>query len=353
MTGGGNRNRRTVLACALLALSTACASQWTMRADRPREVLQWPFEPNRAKVTYERSLTGFDQHRGGSSAWHTFVYGKEKGEQAAFVLPVAVASGSDGRIAVADMGRKCVHLYLPAAGRYLRLQGPPQTPIVSPVGVAFDAALRLYLSDSAGQVLAFGPEGEFLFRLATAGKEPLQRPTGIVCSPRRNRLYVVDTLAHRIDAFTTEGEFVTSFGGRGDGPGQFNFPTHISWAPPGELYVTNALDYRIDILDEDGKPLGSFGHHGDGSGDLAMPKGVAVDRDGVVYVADGLFDNVQLFDRAGQFLLTVGRRGTELGEFWLPAGLFISEGGELYVCDSYNRRIQVFRITAPYQESGS
>jgi DNA-binding beta-propeller fold protein YncE len=340
-------------ACLLAALLTGCATEWTLRTAQPSIALQWPYQPGPAKVTYERSLGGFAEHRGGASALRAIVYGKESEERNAFVLPVAVATGADGRIAVADMGRRCVHLFLPAAQAYLRLDGSKQEKIASPVGVIFDEGLGLHVTDSAGKVFAFGPDGAFLYSLTKAGNETLQRPTGIAYSPRRKLVYVVDTLAHKIHAFTTTGEYVQSFGTRGDGKGQFNFPTHIFWAPPGELYVTNSLDFRIDIVDESGKPLGSFGHHGDGSGDLAMPKGVAVDRDGVVYVADSIFDNVQLFNRRGEFLLTLGSRGTDFGQFWLPAGLFISDKDELYVCDTYNRRIQIFRLTVPYEHGMS
>lgn len=339
-----------LVASVLAVLSPGCAAtHWTMRAAQPEIALQWPYQPNPPKITYERSLGGFAQQRGGAATLRAIVYGREKEESNAFVLPVAVAKGRDGRIAVADMGRRCVHLFIPAQQTYLRLDGTKTEKVVAPVGVIFDDDDHLYLSDSSGRVFVFGADGAFVRTITMAGSEPLQRPTGLAWSPLRHWLYVVDTLSHRVHAFTAAGKHVRSFGTRGDGAGQFNYPTHIFWATPGELYVTNSLDFRIDIVDELGAPLGSFGHHGDGSGDLAMPKGVAVDRDGTVYVADAIFDNVQLFNRTGHFLLTVGGRGTDFGEFWLPAGLFISDDGELYVCDTYNRRIQVFRITVPYQ----
>lgn len=344
---------RTALYCALVLLSTACGeSKWALRTAQPDIVLQWPYQPNAAKVTYVRSLTGLALHRGTASKVKAFLVGAETGDRDAFVLPVAVATGSDGRIAVADMGRKCVHLYIPAQQLYLRLDGSKQEKISSPVGVIFDDDLGLYLSDSSGRVFAFGRNGEFLFTLRKAGSESLQRPTGLAYSPRNKLLYVVDTLANRIHAFGPKGELAFSFGQRGEGAGSFNFPTHIFWSS-GEIYVTDALDFRIVIFDEQGKPLGSFGRHGDGSGDLAMPKGVAVDRDGIVYVVDAIFDNVQLFSRKGDFLLTLGRRGVDFGEFWLPSGVFINGSDELYVCDTYNRRIQVFRITERYAENMS
>jgi DNA-binding beta-propeller fold protein YncE len=313
--------------------------------------LQWPYQPAKAKLTFVEALTGFAQKKGSQSALKAFVYGSDRGERNAFVLPVAVAVGADGRIAVADMGRRCVHLYLPASEGYVRLTGTKNDRIISPVAVIFDDESRLYVSDSAGKVFGFGPQGEFRFAATSAGPAALVRPTGIAYSKHRKLLYVVDTLANRVHAFDTSGTFVFSFGERGDDAQGFNFPTHIFWSSSGELYVTNTLAFRVEIFDEVGKSLGSFGRHGDGSGDLAMPKGIAVDRDGVIYVVDGLFDNVQLFDRTGGFLLTLGRRGTDLGEFWLPSGAFIADNHQLYVCDTYNRRIQVFRITERYAES--
>ena len=351
----GNRTRRwgMPLLLALALASPACASKWSLRTAQPAIALQWPYQPNRAKVTYVGTLTGFAQHRGAASALGSAITGREKEDPGALVLPVAVATGNDGRIAVADRGRRCVHLFLPAQQVYLKLDGSKEEKISSPVGVIFDDHLRLYLSDSAGKVFAFGPGGEFLFTLQKAGTEPLRRPTGLAYSPGRNLLYVVDTLANRVHAFDPSGNLAFSFGRRGEGAGGFNFPTHIFRAASGELYITNSLEFRIEIFDETGKPLGSFGHHGDGSGDLAMPKGVAVDRDGVVYVVDSLFDNVQLFNRQGDFLLTLGRRGVDFGEFWLPSGIFINERDELYVCDTYNRRIQIFRITERYAANRS
>ena len=360
---------------AVATLVTGCSARFAPRVEQAEVTLQWPFPPNPAKLIYLRSLTGFTPGRSAGRSLRTLVAGKESADLHAFVLPVAVALGPDGRIAVADAGRRCVHLYLPeagsaggtptgsASGRYLRLVGKREEPIVSPLALAFDEAARLYLTDSSGKLFAFGAQGELLWSRrsvgAAEGETPLLRPTGLAYSPGRRLLYVVDTLAHRIFGLRTDGTLELSFGGRGDGVESFNFPTHIFHSAvggdsgAGVLFVTDTLNFRISAFDEGGRPLGVFGRHGDGSGDLAMPKGLAADRDGVLYVADSIFDNVQLFDRKGRFLLTLGRRGTAPGEFWLPSGVFVSPDGELYVADTYNRRVQVFRIQEGYVASGS
>ena len=349
--GRGGVGRRAAWLCLLVGLSLSCAAKWTLRATPSPIALQWPYQPAKPKLTFVQSLNGFSQQKGSEAAFKAFVYGRDRGEQNAFVLPVAVATGRDGRIAVADMGRRCVHLFVPREQRYVRLAGGKNEKIVSPVAVAFDEELRLYVSDSAGRIFGFGADGELRFTITTAGTEALRRPTGLAYSPTRKLLYVVDTLANKVHAYDGNGALAFSFGERGEEVNRFNYPTHIFRTRSGELYVTNSLAFRIEIFDEDGKPLGSFGRHGDGSGDLAMPKGVAVDKDGVVYVVDSLFDNVQLFNRKGEFLLTLGGRGTDSGEFWLPSGAFIDDNDSLYVCDTYNRRIQVFRIAERYAKS--
>ncbi len=333
--------------CVALVCAAGCSASWTPTTAQPVAALQWPYLPAAAKVTYDHALTGLARNRSVGTVLESVVFGKSQTSDG-FVLPVAVAAAKDGRIAVADMGRGCVHLYIPSASRYLCLAGSETARITSPVGVAFDEDSRLYVTDSVGRVFAFDAEGELRFVISKAGPQALQRPTGIAYSPTRKALYVVDTLAHTVHSFSSDGAFLFSFGGRGTGAAEFNFPTHLARSPSGELYVTDSLNFRVSIFDESGQPLGSFGHHGDGSGDFAMSKGVAVDRNGVVYVVDALFDNVQLFDRSGNFLLTVGARGSGFGEFWLPSGAFISEHGELYVCDTYNHRVQVFRVMSGY-----
>jgi len=328
----------------LLGAAAGCASAWKLRTAEAPFPLQWPFAPSPARVTYLRALTGVSSSATVGSALAAVAYGSERAEANAFVLPVAVATWRDGRMAVADMGRGAVHLVFPRTSRYLRLTGPKTAPMRTPVGLAFDDDGRLFVSDSSSGLYVFGPDGAFLSTIRSVGGTPLGRPTGVAWSPTRRLLYVVDTLAHAIYALDAQGRLVRTIGGRGDGPGQFNFPTHVALTPAGELVVADSLNFRIQILDAEGNFVAAFGHHGDGSGDIAMPKGLAVDANGVLYVADSLFDVVQLFDRGGRFLLTVGRRGTDFGEFWMPSGVFIGDGGLLYVCDTYNHRIQELRI---------
>lgn len=342
---------RSAAVCLALLAASGCTQTWTARTTQAAQPLQWPFAPKRAKLAFVEAITGFEPKSDAGSVLKAIAVGADSPERHAFVQPVAVARGDDGRLAVADVGRSCVHLFFPGEGRYVRLVGSDADRLVSPVGVAFDPAFNLYVSDSVGRVIVFRPDGAVANVLRSAGSQPLQRPTGIAFSPSTSLLYVADTLANRVFALHPDGTLAYAIGERGMEAGQFNFPTHLFRSRAGELVVTDSLNFRVQIFDErDGKPLARFGHHGDGSGDIAMPKGVAVDADGAIYVVDAVFDNVQLFDRDGTFLLTLGQRGVELGEFWLPSGATIGADRRLYVCDTYNHRVQVFQITEGYRD---
>lgn len=330
-------------ACLLLALAAGgCRASWTPQTLAPAAPLQWPFAPAAARVSYSHALTGLSRDANAGSVLRSVLLGTSDRE-GGFLLPVAMAEGPGDRIAVADTGCSCVHLHSPADSTYRRLSGSDVARLRTPVGVAF-AGDRLFVTDSTGALFAFALDGTLQFAQREAGGQPWQRPTGVAWNPGRRALYVIDTLAHAVRVLDADGRLQSTFGTRGSGPGQLNFPTHVAVAPDGDVFVTDALNFRIAIFKADGEPAGSFGRHGDGSGDLAMPKGIAVDSAGVVYVVDALFDNVQLFDRDGRFLMTVGARGNDFGEFWLPSGAFLDQQGRFHVCDTYNRRIQVFRV---------
>ncbi len=344
MTKTGKTVPFTLILLAFLATAGCASSNWALDSDVSGKQLYWMEAPRSAKVKHFMSITGFEEK---NSSIRTFLFGRGK---SLLERPVAFASGSDGRFAIADTGARCIHYYVPDQQRYTKLSSLASTDLVSPVSVAFDDELRLYISDSAlGRIFVVDKDGSYLFSISAARGEPLKRPTGLAFDADDKLLFVADTLAHTIYAFNKKGEAVFSFGKRGIKEGEFNFPTHLFWSPAGLLYVTDSMNFRIQVFTNTGKFVTSFGHHGDGSGDFASPKGVAVDKKGVIYVVDMLFDNIQLFNEKGVFLLTLGHQGVEQGEFWLPSGLYMDEKETLYVCDTYNQRVQVFEIIGEMQ----
>lgn len=327
-----------VLGALGLVVLAACAQPAGPSADlvAPPEGVVWPKppEPARIKFLYAfREPEDLGMRRSMFGRLWDFLSGPES---QAMIRPYAIAVDGD-RIAVADPGARSVHLYDMGAQEYRRIATAGGTAFESPVGVAL-AQDRVYIADSAlGKVFAVDLDGKLLSSI-----EGLQRPTGLAYDAAAGRLYVADTLDHRIVAFDDRGKELFSFGRRGTGEREFNYPTHL-FVRGDRLIVNDTMNFRLQVFDLDGAFRGSFGSHGDGSGDMAQPKGVATDRDGNVYVVDALFNRVQIFDPDGRLLLGFGGPGFQVGDFWLPSGLFIA-ADRIYVADSYNRRVQVFQF---------
>ncbi len=337
---------RIVLLFFLTSLAApGCASKWSPAVETSAEPVQWRDDANVARATYVETIRGFKETRSTlSSILQSIVHGNRESDYS-LRRPVAAAIGRDNRIAIADTGCACVHLYIPSEQKYRKLYGARNEELRTPVSVVFDDESRLFVSDSSrGAISVFDREGEPAGSIKKAGADPLLRPTGLSYAPGKKILYAVDTLANKVYAFDAAGELLFSFGGPGAQRGQFSFPTHIVTRTDGRVYVTDAMNFRVQAFDASGVFLSSFGHHGNGSGDFSLSKGIAVDRHGVIYVVDNLFDNIQLFNEAGGFLFTIGGRGTGSGEFWLPSGLFLDDRDKLYVCDTYNQRVQIIQV---------
>jgi streptogramin lyase len=116
------------------------------------------------------------------------------------------------------------------------------------------------------------------------------------------------------------------------------------------LYVADTLNHRVQKFTKDGQFLSAFGSHGTASGEFDMPWGVAVDAEGSIYVSDWRNDRVQKFDPEGRFILAFGRSGSGPGELNRPAGLAVDVDGDVYVADRGNNRVLLFDHTGRYVE---
>lgn len=328
--------RIAIVLFALLVAACDGPARSPVVAATPEGSIVWPEPPLAPKIRYLHGFRGPEDLGIGPGAFRRFWEAIVGGNRPQMLRPYAV-SARGRRIAVADPGLGAVHLFDMGAREYTQIVKAGGSLFGTPVGVALGRD-RIYIADSsAATVFALDAKGDLVFAI-----EDLDRPTGLSYDAGTDRLYVADTVAHRIHVFDADGTRLTSFGGRGIGDGEFNFPTHLSLRA-GRLYVNDTMNFRVQVFDLDGRHLASFGRHGDGSGDFAQPKGLGLDREGNVYVADAMFDRVQIFRPDGSFLLAFGGSGSGAGNFWLPAGLFVADN-RIYVADSYNRRVQVFEF---------
>lgn len=248
-----------------------------------------------------------------------------------------------GRIYVSDVSRSAVFVFDQAAGELLVWeQADGLKRFATPIGVTPGPEGQLFVADAdLGLVARLDAKGN---PLSAFGKGLLKRPTGVAYDADRAQLYISDTYSHDIKVLDAEGRLERVIGARGDGAGQFNFPTHLAlWRD--ELYVADTMNARIVVLDsQTGAVLREIGSRGLNVGNLVRPKGVALDSEGNVYVVESYYDHLLVFSHKGQFLLPIGGVGKDTGKFYLPAGVWVDSNNRVFVADMFNGRVMAFQF---------
>ncbi len=164
-------------------------------------------------------------------------------------------------------------------------------------------------------------------------------------------LYVVDSDNHRIQHLSPSGDALHVWGSFGDvtsgtAPGgTFNQPWGIGLGPDGSVYVADTWNHRVQKFTADGKFLTTWGYFGQAEQPEAFwgPRDVAVDAKGRVFVTDTGNKRVVVFDSDGRYITQFGGGGFGPGQMDEPVGLAIDQEGLIYVADTWNQRIQVFQ----------
>jgi sugar lactone lactonase YvrE len=76
-------------------------------------------------------------------------------------------------------------------------------------------------------------------------------PSDLVLDEARS-LYILDSGNDRIQKFGRDGEFIATFGRKGQGPGEFNSPSSLDIDAKGYLYISDQGNRRIQILTPEG-----------------------------------------------------------------------------------------------------
>lgn len=333
------------LCLAALVLLASCAGCARNRGDLffpPDAMVVWPEPPEQPRIRYVGTLSteaDLKQEVSWTQGFGELVFGKR--EIGVLVAPYAIAVDADSRLYVTDAAGGVVHIFDLRSRRYKQFADMiGSEKLAKPVGLTIVGDWVYVVDSKLRKVCVFDKNGRFMFSF---GGDRFERPSGIAYSKADKIVYVADTAAHTIYAFTGSGKFVRQIGARGIGPGMFNFPTHLWADAKGKLYVSDTLNYRVQVF-ANGEFLGAFGQQGDRPGYFAHSCGIATDSFGNIYVTDRQFENVQIFNPQGEVLMAFGQEGTAPGEFWLPAGIFVDGRNRIYVADSFNKRIQIFEL---------
>lgn len=257
----------------------------------------------------------------------------------------------NGRILVTDVSRSAVFVFDPSKGAldvWEFAQGYRR--FAAPTGIALGPAGGVFVADAdLRQVYLLDTEGKGRLFLDS---DQLARPTGLAWNADEGLLYVSDTQAHQIKVFDATGRLLRNIGRRGEGPGEFNFPTYLSLAGD-QLIVADTMNARVQLLplSGDGEPR-ILGERGTRLGNFVRPKGVAADAENNIYVIESYYDHLLIFDRQARFLLPIGGAGKEAGSFYLPSGVWVDRGNRVFVADTFNGRVAVFQFLGGGVEHG-
>ena len=215
-----------------------------------------------------------------------------------------------------------------------------------PLGVAANRLGFIFVSDSTNhRVEKFTSDGCFLLTFGTNGPKHgnFVYPEGIALLGEE-KVYVADRGNNRIQVFLQKnGKFVTTFGKKGNKPGQLNAPRDLAIDTKlGRILVSDTGNSRIQAFTLDGEPLAQFGDLQDGSVSLAFPHFIATDENGFILVTGIKSHHVSILTPCGILIRHLGTQGDVPGQFRTPYGICLNSKGQVIVTDSSTDCIQIF-----------
>ena len=88
--------------------------------------------------------------------------------------------------------------------------------------------------------------------------------------------------------------------------GRFRQVTDVAWDPSGNVYISDGyINSRVAKADKDGDWLVSWGERGNHPGEFHTPHSIAADAQGHIYVADRGNRRIQVFDGGSKLLRVI------------------------------------------------
>lgn len=197
--------------------------------------------------------------------------------------------------------------------------------------------------DGAHTITKWTTAGDHVMTLGVPGHasarfsgEPFNRPTHAVVDAA-GRIFVSDGYGNaRIHRYSATGNLEISWGAPGIEPGSFMVPHNLCLARD-RLYVADREAHRIQVFDLDGKLVDLWNG-------IHRPSAITLGPDQNIYVGEmtggslmdgaaGVGHRISIFDRRGQLLAHVGSpvEGEAPGQFIAPHGIAVNQRGDIFV----------------------
>ena len=216
-----------------------------------------------------------------------------------------------------------------------------------PYGICCDKDGNIFVADRSNhRIQKFTSNGEYLMSFGSHGNQNSQfnYPIGIECD-KYNNIWVVDYCNHRIQKFDSNGNYLLKIGGisSGNGDSQFYNPWDITSDNEGNIWIADTYNHRIQKFTCNGQFLMKFGTNGNQDSQFNYPSGITFDKHhNHIWVVENEGHRIQKFDLNGNYLMKFGSEGNNNSQFKNPWNISIDEEGYIWITDSNNNRIQQF-----------
>lgn len=260
---------------------------------------------------------------------------------------VAVTPSGD-RIYVAETGGDRIVRIFDGGGNEVGMMAPPATTGTDhvPVYVAIDPLTgEVYVSDRpAGAIYIYDRDGRYQRQYSPAQPKAGWQPMGLAFDDAGS-LYVTDLSGEvqTVEVYDRAGNLTRTIGSDAG----LNFPNGVAVDGDGNVWVTDSNNGRLLVFDASGAIVARVGR-GAGSGNLGLPRGLAIDNQGRAFVVDSSGNGALVFatlkedERAPEYLGFFGGHGLDDGQFAFPMGAAVDDRGRVYVADTANNRVQVW-----------
>jgi sugar lactone lactonase YvrE len=209
--------------------------------------------------------------------------------------------------------------------------------VISP----YDPERHVWVMDLGHQILKFTNDGKKLvMRLGEKDKPAWDQthfnmPSSIAFYPDGTFIVADGYVNARIVKFDKNGKYISEFGSKGSGPGQFDLVHSVAIDKQGRIYASDRRNHRIQVFDANGKFLEEWKNTG-------SVTRLVITQDQQLWMSDADYNRFAKFDLSGKLLTYWGVFGHNPGEFDNLHNWDMDASGNLYAADGGNNRIQKF-----------